>query len=125
MTIREVREKYADVDSTLSNRRMLGNEDDLKMDILFDCWQAIKAYVGDEMDWNMVKDSVMPFGKHKNKTIVEIADGDVLYLDWLIGQEWLYGDLRGIVQTACDEYADAIRTALEDACRETNANNTH
>jgi uncharacterized protein (DUF3820 family) len=32
------------------------------------------------------EDIVMPFGKHKGKTISECP---VEYLDWLIGQDWM------------------------------------
>lgn len=29
------------------------------------------------------EDRTMPFGKYRNKTLGEIADADILYLDWL------------------------------------------
>ena len=33
----------------------------------------------------------MPFGKHKGKAISECP---IEYLDWLIGQEWCFDDLK-------------------------------
>lgn len=39
---------------------------------------------------------VMPLGKHRGKTLARIGankDG-LLYLDWLIGQLWVQGELR-------------------------------
>jgi uncharacterized protein (DUF3820 family) len=61
-----------------------------------------------EMDWETAKGVVMPFGKHKGQTFEDIANDDVLYLDWLIGQDWLRGDLKECVQAACDEFAGEI-----------------
>jgi hypothetical protein len=39
---------------------------------------------------------VVPFGKHKGKTIARIGSNDegLIYLDWLIGQPWLKEPLK-------------------------------
>ena len=36
-------------------------------------------------------DPIIPFGEHHGKDASQI---DVKYLDWLIGQDWLFKDLR-------------------------------
>lgn len=44
---------------------------------------------------------VMPLGKHKGKTLARIgsnAEG-LKYLDWLVGQDWVNGRLRGSLET--------------------------
>lgn len=40
-------------------------------------------------------DVVMPFGKHKGECLADIPVG---YLDWLIGQDFLRGDLRDCIE---------------------------
>lgn len=44
---------------------------------------------------------VMPFGKHKGWTLARIGSNsdDLLYLDWLIGQRWIDGELKTILKT--------------------------
>ena len=37
----------------------------------------------------------MPFGKHKGKPISECP---IEYLDWLIGQDWCFDDLKDDIQ---------------------------
>lgn len=56
---------------------------------------------------------VMPFGKHKGRTLGDIAEQDVLYLDWLNGRE-LHGGLQEAVRWMCEEYAREIERALDD-----------
>ena len=41
-------------------------------------------------------DPTMPFGKHKGEPISECPTE---YLDWLIGQDWLFDDLRTAIET--------------------------
>jgi hypothetical protein len=44
---------------------------------------------------------VMPLGKHKDRTLARIGsnrDG-ILYLDWLVGQEWVNGMLKAALET--------------------------
>ncbi len=53
------------------------------------------------MTFDHAKCRRMPFGKFKSKTLDEIArtNEGLRYLDWLIGQEWLKGDLKSCVGT--------------------------
>ncbi len=39
-----------------------------------------------EMPFSQAEDTVVPFGKYKGSTIGDIADEDILYLDWLVGE---------------------------------------
>lgn len=43
----------------------------------------------------------IPFGKFKGKTIDQVASSDdgLRYLDWLIGEGKLYGDLKDALET--------------------------
>lgn len=47
----------------------------------------------------------IPFGKYKGRSIDQIAESDegLLYLDWLIGQEWLKAELRRDLQAYLDQ----------------------
>lgn len=56
-------------------------------------------------------DVQMPFGKHKGSTLAEI---DTEYLDWLIGQDWLRGDLRKLVEAQLSKRADWRKMGDED-----------
>lgn len=56
---------------------------------------------------------LMPFGKHKGKSLRWIADNDVLYLDWLVGIE-LRGELSTLVPELCREYSTEILDAIAD-----------
>ena len=60
-----------------------------------------------------VQDVVMPLGKYKGRTLDQIASDDegLRYLDWLVGQEWLKGDLRNCVVAYVND--DAIKSALK------------
>lgn len=49
-----------------------------------------RKYTLDELS-----DVVMPFGKHRGK---KLDDVPLKYLDWLIGQKWLHGDLRECIE---------------------------
>ena len=44
---------------------------------------------------------VCPLGKHKGRTIDEIAEDDdgLRYLDWLVGQDWIYGQFKDALKT--------------------------
>lgn len=52
-------------------------------------------------------DYVMPFGKHKGKTLAEIADDDegVRYLDWMRGVRGVRDEGDG-VRAAIDAFLD-------------------
>lgn len=56
---------------------------------------------------------VMPFGKHRGKTLGDIADTDILYLDWINGTDIRSGQLRAAVITLCTEYAQEIEDTAE------------
>lgn len=53
-----------------------------------------------KLTFDDVKDVRMPLGKYKGSTLDGIAETDegLRYLDWLIGQDWLKGDLRNCVK---------------------------
>lgn len=55
----------------------------------------------------------MPFGKHRGKSLGDIAESDVLYLDWLVGQDWLRGDLKGAVGLLCEKHARRIQDEVD------------
>lgn len=61
---------------------------------------------------------VMPLGQHKGKTVARIgANGEGLrYLDWLVGQEWVNGQLRTALETylAHPQIVRDLEVALED-----------
>lgn len=40
---------------------------------------------------NKPKDYRLLLGKHKGKTLDETP---LLYLDWIVGQEWIYGETK-------------------------------
>ena len=44
---------------------------------------------------------VLPFGKFRGQTIDHVAESDagLLYLDWLIGQNWIRDGLRTALET--------------------------
>jgi uncharacterized protein (DUF3820 family) len=48
------------------------------------------------MTYNEAKVYKMPLGKHRGKALDKIAESDegLLYLDWLVGQDWVRGPLR-------------------------------
>ena len=54
---------------------------------------------------------LMPFGKYKGKTLGEIADEDVLYLDWLVGVQ-VWGKAGEAVKLLCEAYAAEIHDAM-------------
>ena len=66
-----------------------------------------------DLEASTAGDTVMPWGKHKSKTIDAVAESDdgLLYLDWARGQ-W-----TGPIRDAIDEYlsTDAMVTELAEA----------
>lgn len=54
---------------------------------------------------------VMPWGKYKGRTLKEIADEDILYLDWLNGKD-LPEPFLGYVRAICKEREDEIECKL-------------
>lgn len=63
---------------------------------------------------HMGESEIMPFGKHKGKTLGWIADHDILYLDWLVGQEIQSTRVRLAVYEICRDRASEIEAALEE-----------
>lgn len=54
---------------------------------------------------------VMPFGKYRGKTLGEIAEIDVLYLDWVV-DKIKNRELLATVGAVCRIYAHEIDSAL-------------
>ena len=48
------------------------------------------------MEFIVAKGTICPLGKHKGRSIDEIATDDdgLKYLDWLVGQDWIYGNFK-------------------------------
>jgi len=65
----------------------------------------------------IANDVIMPFGKYKGKTLGEIADIDLLYLDWLndpsrkIKSKWLILSIAEI----CAERAHEIDNLVDES----------
>ncbi len=58
---------------------------------------------------------VCPLKKHKGETLGQIADTDVLYLDWMNGIELRDARLKAAVQVLCEEYGRDIDEAVGEA----------
>ena len=54
----------------------------------------------------------MPFGMHRELTLEQIADRDVLYLDWLVDRKGLTSTLREAIEVVHADYADEIEEEL-------------
>jgi len=65
------------------------------------------------MTYDEAKDMAMPFGKYKGKTLAEIAEADVMYLDWLNDGK-LYGQLKPAVEAACEQFAHEIEAKMAE-----------
>jgi len=48
-------------------------------------------------------DPQIPFGKHRGEHVSECPTD---YLDWLLGQDWLYEDLREAIEADLEGRAD-------------------
>lgn len=59
-------------------------------------------------------DIILGFGKYKGRTLGEIADADVLYLDWLRDQQIRDPRLRAAINDLCDRRSHEIETLLAD-----------
>ena len=57
---------------------------------------------------------VLLFGKYAGKTLGEVVDEDVAYLDWLAGLTDLRDPLKGHVLLLCREYVEEIKSAISD-----------
>jgi len=47
-----------------------------------------------------MSEKTIPFGKYKGRTISECP---IEYLDWLIGQDWLFDDLKEEIGTYLEQ----------------------
>ena len=51
-------------------------------------------------------EKALTFGKHKGKTVSECP---IDYLDWLLGQDWLFDDMRSDIEQYLEGCADYHR----------------
>ena len=58
---------------------------------------------------------VMPFGKYKGRTLGDIADDDLLYLDWLAGIELKDRRLQQAVWHICAKRTHEIESLMAGA----------
>ncbi len=56
----------------------------------------------------------MPFGKYSGQPLGWIEENDLLYLDWLIGQEIRAEWLRTALTAICKENASEIERLMEN-----------
>lgn len=70
------------------------------------------------MDFTSACAFTMPLGKHKGKTLARIGANKegLLYLDWLVGQDWVNGRLREALETYLKHPSIAMQidSAIED-----------
>lgn len=61
----------------------------------------------------MSGDFTMPFGKYEDQTLDTIASSEegLLYLDWLVGQEWFRGPTRRQLEAFLAQ--DDVRAELD------------
>jgi uncharacterized protein (DUF3820 family) len=69
--------------------------------------------VSNDRKINIASRQLMPFGKYKGKTLGDICDDDVLYLDFLIGQDWLREPLKTFVSILHIANIDRIEAEME------------
>ena len=57
------------------------------------------------MTWKESAEFTMPFGKYKGQALDKIAETDdgLNYLDWLVGEEELYGSTKEAIETYLDD----------------------
>ncbi len=53
------------------------------------------------MGFDEAQNFVMRLGQHKGRTLFDIAGDDegLKYLDWLVGQKWVDGELRNALES--------------------------
>lgn len=67
-----------------------------------------------ESDLKAARAVVMPFGKHKGKTLGQIEDEDLLYLDWLVDQDIKSGRLRTAITQIHLANGDRIQQRIDE-----------
>lgn len=60
------------------------------------------------------RNNQMPFGKHKGRKLKDIEEHDLLYLDWLIGQDYVKGWLREAATLICEARAQDIQSKIDE-----------
>ena len=70
------------------------------------------------MTFEEARKFVLPFGKHKGKTLDAVAstDSGLRYLDWLYGQEWIRREMADALAAFLSE--PSIAKELEEALLE-------
>lgn len=63
------------------------------------------------------EDVVMPFGKYQGHTLGQIADDDLLYLDWLAGADIRSKRLQQAVWDICTRRTHEIQSLIEERDR--------
>lgn len=56
----------------------------------------------------------MPFGKHKGETLEDIAEDDVLYIDWLMGLDDLRPGTKEHVEIVAELYRKEIERRVDN-----------
>jgi uncharacterized protein (DUF3820 family) len=59
-----------------------------------------------------VENVLVPFGKHKNKKLVEVLTEDPKYLDWLDGQDIGNAQFAVRLREFCKKYSAEIERAV-------------
>lgn len=57
-----------------------------------------------------MSEKTIPFGKHKGKGISKCP---IEYLDWLLGQDWLFADLKEEIEQYLEGCPEWHRMGLE------------
>ena len=52
----------------------------------------------------LLKNAVIPFGEHKGERLDEVP---LKYLDWLLGQDWVFDDLKRKIRKYLEDPAIA------------------
>jgi hypothetical protein len=59
--------------------------------------------------------NTLDFGKYSRKTVDQVADIDILYLDWLLGQDWFKKNpLFKQVEKVCNDRRHEIENAMAE-----------
>ena len=70
------------------------------------------------MNFKEAESTVLPFGKYRDRTIDSVASTDegLRYLDWLIGQDNLYGEFKEALEVYLGDQSiqEEVVKAVED-----------
>lgn len=56
-----------------------------------------------ELRFDDVRKVLLPFGMHCGKTLEHIAETDITYLDWVLGWEGLYPQMKVVIKRFLQE----------------------